>query len=137
MFKVVKSLTELHAAIGKVIMEKHIKGDGSMSLSLEQKNAVENAVSQWEVTITRIVKIVVEVKSKSSSAALGEESSTTDQNNTSVNETMLESNKGNFESMQENADDVSESNEDSKNDVAMKAKEGNRVEDVKGGNIFF
>lgn len=133
----VKSLTELHAAIGKVIMEKHIKGDGSMSLSLEQKNAVENAVSQWEVTITRIVKIVVEVKSKSSSAALGEESSTTDQNNTSVNETMLESNKGNFESMQENADDVSESNEDSKNDVAMKAKEGNRVEDVKGGNIFF
>lgn len=133
----VKSLTELHAAIGKVIMEKHIKGDGSMSLSLEQKNAVENAVSQWEVTITRIVKIVVEVKSKSSSAALGKESSTTDQNNTSVNETMLESNKGNFESMQENADDVSESNEDSKNDVAMKAKEGNRVEDVKGGNIFF
>lgn len=137
MFKVIKSLTELHAAIGKVIMEKHIKGDGSMSLSLEQKNAVENALSQWEVTITRIVKIVVEVKSESSSAASGEESSTAEQNSTSANETMLESNKGNLESMQENGNGINESNEDSKNNVAMEAKEDNRVEDVKGGNEVF
>lgn len=134
MFKVIKSLTELHAAIGKVITEKHIKGDGTMSLSLEQKNAVENAVSQWEVTITRIVKIVVEVKSTSSSGTSGEESSTTEKNSTSVNKSMLESNKENSGSMQENSNGVNESNEDSRNDVAMEAKEGNRVEDVKGGN---